>query len=221
MSSVTGGGGSIPEQPPFNPIKIPELANKALNQDISRYNSYVFPLFPGMSALRDREIQDAYSQLTSPLSPEFQNEFLKNSTVAGQAATGGGDLYSGMGTRTGSFTKGAESASYTRQALAKQDYDRARFDSLTQANPLPGLGLSQNDILSLYTYNTGAQNAANMGNYANQISNANAQFASQQAMWGSIGNLISGLGNTYTNYNMNSGFGSDYGQGIATGGGVG
>jgi hypothetical protein len=139
------------------------------------------------------------------MSSTFQNEFLKNASVAGQSVTGSGDLYSGMGLGNGSFGKGDISANFTRQALAKQDYDRANFESVLGQNPIPGLGLSQNDILSLYNYNTGAQNAWSMSNYANQIAQANASYGAQQAAFSSIGSLVSGLGATYTNYNNNFG----------------
>lgn len=203
-----GGGGSAPEQPPFNPIKIGGehgIVNKALNQDIRRYFSYQFPVFPGMSAVRDAEIKDAYDQLTGPLSPEFQNQFLRNASVTQQGVTGGGDPLSGMANVNGSFSKGAQTASVARQTMAKQDYDRGRMESLIGANPVPGLGLSQNDILSLYTYNTGAQNAWSMGNYANQVAGANADYSAQVQDYNSIGNLISGLGSIYANYNMGGG----------------
>jgi hypothetical protein len=202
-----GAGGSAPQQPPFNPIKITGehgIANKALNQDIRRYMSYQFPVFPGLSAVRQSEIEDAYRQLTGPLSPEFQNDFMQKATVGSQAVTGGGDPFSGMAYQKGSFAKGSQSASFTRETLAKQDYDRARMEGLMQANPVPGLGLSQNDIMSMFVYNTGAQNTWNMGNYANQVAGANADYASQVSMGNNIGNLISGLGSIYSNYQMNN-----------------
>ena len=205
MSSITGGGQQPPEMPPFHPIKIDKLSDKALEQDLRRYFSYQFPVFPGMTDVRQREIEDAYKQLTSPLSPEFQNEFMRNSTVAQQGVTGGGDPYSGMALGDGSFGKGAISSSFTRQTLAKQDYDRARFEGLQSANPIPGIGLSQNDLLSLYIYNTGAQNAWSMSNYANQVAGANAQYAAQQQDFNTIGSLISGLGNIYANYQFHNG----------------
>jgi hypothetical protein len=206
MSAVTGGGGQQPpEQPPFNPIKIPKLADKALEQDLRKYFSYQFPVFPGMTDVRQAEIEDAYKQLTSPLSPEFQNEFLKNAVTTNRSVTGGGNPYSGMGLTKGSFNQGSTSASFTRQAMAKQDYDRSRMEGLQQQNPIPGIGLSQNDLLSLYIYNTGAQNAWSMSNYANQVAGANASFAAQQNDYNSIGNLVSGLGSIYANYQFNQG----------------
>lgn len=204
MSFFGGGSQSAPKQPPFTPIKLGGqggIANQALQQDIQRYMSYTFPLYPGMTALRQNEINDAYKQLTSPLSPEFSNAFLRNASVGQQAVTGGGDPFSGMGLGTGSFGSGAMSSSFARQDLAKQDYDRARMESLQNQNPLPGLGLSQNDLLSLSVYNTGAQNTWAMSNYANQIAAANATYGANQANYAAIGNLIGGLGQTYANYN--------------------
>jgi hypothetical protein len=217
MSSIAGGGGSKPpDPPPFHPIDIPKLSDRAMEQDLRRYFSMQFPVFPGMTDVRQREIEDAYKQLTSPLSSEFQNAFVRNATTTQQQVTGGGDPYSAMGLKEGSFGKGAMSASYTRQVLAKQDYDRARFEGLQQQNPIPGIGLSQNDLLSLYVYNTGAQNAFSMANYANQIAGANSAYAAQQQDFNSIGSLISGLGSIYSNYQMNnnSGVPSNYGQGF-------
>ena len=202
MSFFGGGGGDIPSPPPFHPIDIKKIGNNALEQDIRRYFSYQFPIFPGMTDVRQAEIEDAYKQLTGPLSPEFQKEFLKNATVTEAGVTGGGDPFSGMADRKGSFAKGAESASVARQTMAKQDYDRQRMESLIQQNPVPGLGLSQNDLLSMYVYNTGAANTWAMSNFSNQIANANANFAQQQNMYNSIGDLISGLGRTYYNYNQ-------------------
>lgn len=206
MSFLGGGsGGSAPQTPPFHPIDISKIANAALNKDINRYESYRFPVFPQLSALRQNEINDAYQQLTSPLGPEFQNEFMRNATIGTEAATGGGNPYSGMALADGSIAKGSQSASFTRQAMAKQDYDRQRFEGLISANPVPGLGLSQQDIASMYIYNTGGQNAFAMGNYANQIAGANANYAAEQNNINSIGNLISGLGNMYTNWSLSTG----------------
>jgi hypothetical protein len=209
MSSLLGGSGSgsssIPSPPPFNPIDIKSLANRALDKDVSKYFSYTFPVFPGMTDVRNAEISDAYKQLTGPLSPEFQNEFLKNATVSERGVTGGGDPFSGMGMTKGSFNQGGASASVARQTMAKQDYDRARFEGLMSANPIPGLGLSQNDLLSLYTYNTGAQNAFNMANYGNQIAGANAAYATNINNINSIGSLVSGLGNIYSQYQLYNG----------------
>ena len=217
MSSMLGGGQSgPPSPPPFHPLNIfggPDappnsgqqgIADRALNQDINRYNDMGFPVFPGMTAIRDNEIKDAYSQLTGPLSSDFSNAFLRNATVAQAGNTGGGDLYSGMAIRDGSMAKGAATASVARQTLAKQDYDRARFEGLINANPVPQLGLSQNDLLGLSVYNTGAANASAMANYANGIAGANAQFAAQQQDFNSIGSLISGLGSIYSNYQFNT-----------------
>jgi hypothetical protein len=216
MSSITGGGAQPPQQPPFHPINIfggPDapphsgqqgIADRALGQDLNRYFSYQFPVFPGMTDIRNNEIQDAYKQLTGPLSSDFQNTFLKNAAVTSQSVTGGGNPYSGIAGGAGSFVQGNETASVARQTLAKQDYDRSRFEGLLQANPVPQLGLSQNDLLSLSIYNTGAQNAWSMSNYANQVAGANASFAAQQQDYSTIGSLISGLGSVYANYQINN-----------------
>jgi hypothetical protein len=229
MSDLFGGGQQPPQQPPFHPINIfggPDapknsgdkgIADRALNQDLLRYFSYQFPVFPGMTKLRDSEITDAYKQLTGPLSSDFQNTFVRNASVTSQGVTGGGDPFSGMGMSEGSFSRGGQTASVARQTMAKQDYDRARFEGLLQANPVPQLGLSQNDLLSLSIYNTGAQNAWSMSNYANNIAGANAQFAANQNDYNTIGNLISGLGSIYGNYQLNnagSGVPPYYGQGF-------
>lgn len=203
--SLFGGGPKPPEMPPFNPLELwgkKGIATKALDQDIRRYFNMQFPVFPGMMDLRQKEIEDAYSQLTSPLSKDFSNTFLKNATVAGQGVTGGGNPFSGMGLQKGSFNRGAMTASVARQTMAKEDYDRARFENLLQMNPIPQLGLSQNDMLALTIYNTGAQNSWNMANYANQIAGANASYASMQNDFNTIGNLISGMGSIYGNYQM-------------------
>ena len=219
--SMFGSQPSPPSPPPFHPINVGDLASSALSQDISRYSSYNFPVFPGMTGIRNSEIQDAYNQLTSPLSSDYQNAFLRNATAQEQSSVGGYDPYSGMGLGKGSFGKGATSASFTNQALAKQDYDRARFEALMGQNPVPQLGLSQNDLLSLYLYNTGAQNAWSMGNYANQIAAANAQYANQVQTYGAIGNTIAGLGNLYyqyQNYNNMYGGGGGYGSGMTSSG---
>ena len=215
-----GGQQGPPAPPPFHPINIfggtegvdhgkntgqQGIADRALEQDLRRYFDMQFPVFPGMTDIRNREITDAYNQLTGPLSKDFSNNFLRNATVSQQGVTGGGDLYSGMAHREGSFAKGAETASVARQTLAKQDYDRSRFEGLLQQNPVPQLGLSQNDLLSLITYNTGAANSFSMANFANGIAQANAQNASFQSDMSSIGSLISGLGSIYSNYQMNNG----------------
>lgn len=205
-----GGNQGPPAPPPFHPINIfgeikkgagdRGIADRALEQDLGRYFDMQFPVFPGMTDIRQREIEDAYKQLTSPLSPEFSNQFLKTATVNQQGVTGGGDLYSGIANRKGSFNQGATTASVAKQTMAKQDYDRGRFENLLQQNPVPQLGLSQNDILSLITYNTGAANSFSMSSYANQIAGANASYANMQNDYNSIANLISGIGNIYANY---------------------
>lgn len=219
MSLFGGGGsGSAPQTPPFHQIDIKSIANKALNQDINRYESYRFPLFPQLTALRSNEIADAYKNLTGPLTPEFQEAFMRNATVGALGATGGGDPYSGMSLTKGSAAQGSQSASFTRQDLAKQDYDRTRFENLISANPQPGLGLSQNDIASMYIYNTGGQNAFSMANYANQIAGANANYAANQSMYNSIGNLISGIGGAYYNYNMYNNEAGGFGSGMTSSG---
>lgn len=209
MSSLLGGGGgaSAPKQPPFHPMDISNIANSALNKDISFYQSQQFPVFPGLADARNAEIQDAYKQLTSPLAPEFQSEFMKNATLTARGTVGGGDAFSAMGMQKGSMAAGSQTASFTKQALAKQDYDRARMESLIQQNPLPGLGLSQGDLLSMTLYNTGAQNQWSMSNYANQIAGANAAYQNQVSTWNSIGNTISGLGGIY---GQMGGFGGGY-----------
>lgn len=204
MSVSGGGAASAPQTPPFNPINIPSIANAALGQDIQKYFSYNFPVFPGMTALRNSEITNAYQQLTQPLAAPFESGFLDSATTGQHNVTGGGDLYSGAALQPGSFAKGAVSSNVTRQILAKQDYDRANLEQLQSANPQPGLGLSQNDLLSLFTYNTGAANAFAMNQYANQIAQANATYGAQQQTFGAIGNAIAGLGSTYTNYNLYS-----------------
>lgn len=208
MSGIGGGGGSPPAPPPFHPIKIggdTGIANKALRQDIRRYLDYKFPVFPGLATARQNEIEDAYKRLTGPLAPELQSDFMARATTGANAVTGGGDPYSGMAFQKGSFAKGGQSASFARQDLANQDYNRSRFESLLQQNPIPGLGLSQNDIASLYIYNTGAQNAFSMSNYANQIAGANANYANQVNMYNTIGSTISSLGNIYANYALSTG----------------
>lgn len=206
-----GGSGSAPKQPPFHPMDISKIANAALQKDVSFYQSQQFPLFPGLADARNAEIQDAYKQLTQPLAPEFQSEFMKNATLGARGSVGGGDPFSAMGMQKGSFASGSQTASFTKQALAKQDYDRSRMESLIQQNPLPGLGLSQGDLLSMTLYNTGAQNQWAMSNYANQIAGANADYANQVQTWNSIGNTISGLGNIYGQMGGFGGFGGSPG----------
>ncbi len=217
-----GGGGGPPAPPPFNPIKIGPLANRALGADIARYKDMGFPVFPGLAAVRQKEIEDAYKQMTGPLNPEFQQDFMRQATIGVQGAVGGGDPFSGMGYGKGSFAKGAQTAGFTRETLAKQDYDRARFESLLQANPVPQLGLSQNDLASLFIYNTGAQNAFSMSNYANKVAGANADYANQVNTYNTIGNTISGLGSIYSNYASFNGFGGDGAASLGSsfGGGV-
>lgn len=212
MSFMGGGGGSKPPSaPPFHKLDITGIADKALQKDLNWYQTQRFPVFPGLMSMRQNEINDAYKQLTGPLAPELQQNFMQNATVGANAVTGGGDPFSGMAYQTGSFAKGGQSASFARQDLANQDYNRSRFESLINQNPVPQLGLSQNDIASMYIYNTNAQNAFNMSNYANQNAYANAQYANQQGMYNTIGNTISGLGNIWANYQLNQGgFGGDF-----------
>lgn len=205
MSFLSGGGGSPPPTPPFHKLDINKIANKALNQDLNWYSSNRFPVFPGLMAMRQNEIEDAYKRLTGPLAPELQQDFMQRATATTDAVTGGGDPFSGMALQKGSFAKGGQSASFARQDLANQDYNRSRFESLISQNPVPQLGLSQSDIASMYIYNTNAQNAFSMSNYANQNAYANAQYANQQAMYNTIGNTISGLGNIWANYQLNQG----------------
>ena len=100
MSSLLGGGGGRVHHhsmPPFHPIDINRIADNALRQDISHYQSMGFPVFPGLSSVRQSEIEDAYKQLTSPLAPEFQQDFMKNATLQARASVGGGDPYLGHG----------------------------------------------------------------------------------------------------------------------------
>jgi hypothetical protein len=213
-----GGGGDAPKAPPFHPLKIGNITQAALTKDIDWYKSLQYPVFPGMTDLRQGEIEDAYKQLTSPLAPEYQSTFMKAALGKSEAVTGGGDPFSAMGMTKGSFAKGGVAADVTRSALAKQDYDRTRFDTLMSQNGIPGLGLSQQDILALYTYNTNAQNASNMANYQTGIANANADYAAQAQMWNTIGSTVSGLGSVYGNYarynaGMNAGAPIDYGLG--------
>lgn len=195
-----GGGAKAPEQPPFHALDIEKIADAALKQDIRRYQSYRYPQFPGLTAVRQAEIDDAYKQLTGPLDPSFQQTFMRGAASTAQQVTGGGDPMSGMGLRAGSFGGGAMSANVTRQAMAKQDYDRTRLEGLIQANPLPGLGLSQRDILGLYVYNTGAQNASAMQGYAADVAAANQAYSNQVATWSTIGNTISSVGSSYGKY---------------------
>ena len=195
-----GGGQQAPQAPPFHPIDIKKIGDNALRQDLDWYQSLGFPVFPGLKDVRQNEIEDAYKQLTGPLSPEFQNEFMNNATLASRVTTGGGDPYSGMSMRKGSFAEGQQSASFAKQSLAKQDYDRSRLESLESQNPVPGLGLSQQDLLSMYVYNTGAQNAWAQNNYSQGISQANADYASQVSTWNNIGNTISSFGSIYSNW---------------------
>lgn len=201
MSSMFGGGAKPPEAPPFHPIDIAKISDRALNQDQRWYDSLKFPVFPGLSDARQAEIDDAYKQLTGPLSPEFQSSFMNNATLASRSATGGGDPYSGMNMQKGSFAKGVQSSTFAREELAKQDYDRSRMETLQNENPIPGLGLSQQDLLSMYVYNTGAQNAWAQNNYSSQISQANADYAQQVATWNNIGSTVSSFGSIYSNYN--------------------
>lgn len=222
MSSLLGGGGSsagsVPKMPPFHPIDVTRIADNALRQDISHYQSMGFPVFPGLSSVRQSEIEDAYKQLTSPLAPEFQQDFMKNATLGARASVGGGDPYSAMGMQKGSFSSGSQSATFAKQALAKQDYDRARMENLIQQNPVPGLGLSQGDLLSMYVYNTGAQNQWAMGNYANQVAQANAAYQNQVNTWSAIGNSIGSLGSIYGMYGGGWGGGSDMSTAATMGG---
>jgi hypothetical protein len=170
--------------------------------------SLQFPMYPGLQALRQAEIEDAYKQLTGPLSPEFQNEFMRNATLQARTTTGGGDPFSGMGLKPGTMNRGAMSANVARQTMAKQDYDRLRLQNLIQQNPMPGLGLTQDQIMAMYVYNTGAQNASAMQNYANSIAGANAAYQNQVQTWQGVGNLVSGLGSIYSNYqNYGGGYG--------------
>ena len=218
MSELFGGGSqNQPKTIPFHPIDIKKISDNALRQDLNWYQSLQFPVFPGLKDMRQAEIADAYKQMTGPLNPEFQSEFMNNATLATRTATGGGDPYSGMNLRKGSISSGAQSATFAKESLAKQDYDRSRFEGLMSANPIPGLGLSQQDMLSMYVYNTGAQNAIAQNNYSNAIAGANSAYANQVNMWNTIGSTISSFSNIYGangGFGYDSGVPSNYGQGF-------
>jgi hypothetical protein len=109
-----------------------------------------------------------------------------------------------MALQEGSAARGGVSADVTRSTLAKQDYDRARMENLISTNPIPGLGLSQQDILGLYTYNTNAQNASAMQRYSTDIANANSAYQNQVNTWNTVGSTVSSLGRIYGNYMMNT-----------------
>ena len=202
MSFLGGGGGSPPQAPPFKKLNVADIANKALTTDQAWYKSLQFPVFPGMGDIRQAEIEDAYKQLTSPLSPEYQSTFVKSALNKSSVTTGGGDPFSGMALQKGSAARGGVSADVTRSTLAKQDYDRARFESLESANPIPGLGLSQQDLLGMYTYNTNASNANAMQRFSQGVAGANSAFQNQANMWNTVGSAVSSIGNIYGNYNM-------------------
>lgn len=158
--------------------------------------------FPGLVATNNRQIEDAYNQLTGPLDPTVQGSFVRQGLNAGSNAVGGGDPLSGLGLTQGSAGRNAASVSFANSALEKQNYDRQNFTQILNSplNQQRAFGLGGGDIAGLAALNTGGLNAFNQQDYQSQLSGIYAQGQQSAA----TGAQIAALGSLIAQMNFNN-----------------
>lgn len=189
-----------PKAPYFSPVNIQSAMAQALQYDVAGYDwsdREFLSRFPGLVATRNKQLDDAFAQLTGPLDPTVEASFTRTGLTAGSASTGGGDPLSALGMTAGSASRNAASASFANSVLAKQDYDRSYFDSLLSSNPQRAFGLGGSDIAGITAINTGGTNSFNQQDYAAQlaaISGQGAQAVATGQSIATIGALLARLG---------------------------
>lgn len=193
----SSGGGSTPNPPPFTPVDPSTLGQQALAADIAGYQMSDADLasrFPGLVSGRNQQMNDAYNQLTGPLDPTVQNQFMSQGLGQAFGAYGGGSNDMGIG--TGTAAGHSVATSLANNVQKKQDYDRAYFESLVGLNPQRQFGLSGQDVANVAVANTAGQNAYNQQKYAAQYGNYNAQQASQSQQQGALLSTLASLAGT-------------------------
>jgi hypothetical protein len=192
-----------PKPPKFYPIDIQQAITDQLSADIWSWNYSKNDLaerFPGLVAAQNQQIEQAYNQLTGPVDPTIQNDFVTKGLETGLASTSGGSAMVGLGLQEGSAGRGAESANVASNLQSLQDYYRENFAQQLALNLPPAVGLSGADVAQLAISNTVGQNAANQLGYQSQLSGIYGAGQSGVATGQNIapyGSIIASLGKLY------------------------
>lgn len=182
MSLFGGGTTSTPPPPQVAPIDILGVQQAGVAVDQYGYDlSKKLYQFPGLLTAQSAQEKTAYNQLTGPLDPAVQRDFVNTGLGQSLSAFGGGSESPNV-TSKGSIGRNTIGASVANQAQGYQDYARSYLNTLLGQSPLLPVGPSGGDLLNLSILNQGnlvnAQQQAK--GYQSAVGAANAQASAQK-----------------------------------------
>lgn len=190
---LSGGSSASSGQPPppkVSPVNIASTLQTGIKADQFGYKFSDLDFnkrFPGLVATRDEDITKAYSELTGPLDPVVQNDFVTSGLEKSMGAFGGGAEAPDV-TSKGSVGRNTIGTSVGQDTSSYEDSARSYIETLLGENQPRAFGLSGGDILNLAVLNQGNLAQANQqaAGFASSVGAAQAQ-ASQAKQNAAIG----------------------------------
>lgn len=173
-----GGGGSVPKPPPFKAVdidKTADLATTYANIGYDMTDKDFAARFPGIVGQQAANRKSAVDQLTGPLDPAVQADFVRSS-AANALSSFGGSGGIGLG-EEGSAARGSTAANVNNLITQKEDADRAYAAQQYADNPPRDFGITGEDALNLLIGNTLGKNQYKYALYSGQVQQANASAA--------------------------------------------
>lgn len=178
MEGGSSGGSSTPPTPTVYPVNLLATEQAGIAADKYGYNlsdADFASRFPGLVASRDADMKKAYEEMTGPLAPEVENQFVSSGVGKSMSAFGGGSEM-GPYLGKGSIGRNTVAASVANDTMSYQDSARDYLQSLQESNPQRAFGLNGADLLNLSILNQGNQAQANQqaAGIASQVGAANS-----------------------------------------------
>lgn len=176
--SSSGSGGQAPP-PKVSPVDIAGTLQTGIAADQFGYNFSDLDFnkrFPGLVATRDDDIKKAYGELTGPLDPVVQNDFVTSGLEKSMGAFGAGAEAPDV-TSKGSVGRNTIGTSVGQDTSSYQDSARSYIETLLGENQPRAFGLSGGDVLNLAVLNQGNLAQANQqaAGFASAVGASNAQ----------------------------------------------
>lgn len=187
MALGLGGGSGTSSQPPppkVYPVDIENTLKTGIAADQYGYNFSDLDFakrFPGLVATRGEDLKTAYKELTGPLDPVVQNEFVTSGLEKSMSAFGAGAETPDVVSK-GGIGRNTIGTSVAQDATNYQDAARSYIETLQAENQPRAFGLSGGDLLNLAILNQGNLAQANQqaAGYASAVGAANAQASAAQ-----------------------------------------